>query len=203
MAIRGNVPCTIDGCDHMIECRGWCQMHYQRWKKYGDPLTLRQPKGLPVIDRFMQYVRKTSTCWMWAGSISKRGYGRFWDGQSPSNAQVFTGAHRFSYEYFCGPIPVGMQIDHICRNPSCVRPDHLRLATPKENVEHHSGKPMGTNLVRGVSYEKARQRYRPRVRHHGKLCYGPDCQTIEEAEQVVIALRNQLFTRNGIDRTTA
>jgi hypothetical protein len=43
-------------------------------------------------------------------------------------------AHRFMWELFNGPIPEGMQIDHLCFNPGCVRYDHLELVTPRENV---------------------------------------------------------------------
>ena len=73
-------------------------------------------------------VRDTVTgCWVWMGSHTSAGYG---------NLDVFTIhclAHRLSYELFVGPIPEGMMIDHRCVNPPCINPNHLRLATPREN----------------------------------------------------------------------
>lgn len=47
-------------------------------------------------------------------------------------------AHRAFYEHHVGPIPDGLQIDHLCRNPACVNPDHLEPVTPKENMARSS-----------------------------------------------------------------
>lgn len=67
-------------------------------------------------------------CWDWKQSIGSSGYGRvFWDGK-------FYYAHRVSYELFIGPIPEGLQIDHIvCDNKACVNPFHMKPATNKDN----------------------------------------------------------------------
>lgn len=66
-------------------------------------------------------------CWLWTGCTGG-GYGRF----------VFEGkvrqAHRVAYEAFIGPIPEGLQIDHLCRNRACVRVSHLEAVTQRENV---------------------------------------------------------------------
>lgn len=71
----------------------------------------------------------SSGCWLWRGSNDgDQGYGRFY-----LNGRLL-GAHRASYILHCGPIPDGMDIDHICRVPSCVNPEHLRTATRQENL---------------------------------------------------------------------
>jgi hypothetical protein len=75
----------------------------------------------------------TSDCWVWTAARTTDGYGCFKDGPK----QVM--AHRFAYEQVIGPIPDGHQIDHLCRNPSCVRPEHLEPVTPRENTLRGTG----------------------------------------------------------------
>lgn len=67
-------------------------------------------------------------CWLWTGFRNRDGYSRF----SINNRQQQ--AHRLSYEQMVGPIPEGLQIDHLCRVRHCVNPDHLEPVTGAENV---------------------------------------------------------------------
>lgn len=68
-----------------------------------------------------------SGCWLWNGAVLKSGYG------VSSNGEKCVLAHRLSYKSFVGDIPEGMIIAHKCDTPSCVNPDHLWLATHKQN----------------------------------------------------------------------
>jgi len=68
-----------------------------------------------------------SGCWLWNAYCSVDGYGRL-----KSNGQAKM-SHRVVYEYFLGPIPDGLQIDHLCRVRRCVNPDHLEPVTVHEN----------------------------------------------------------------------
>lgn len=78
--------------------------------------------------RFWDKVEKTDDCWLWHGAENGRGYGRF----SVAGRLVY--AHRWSYELAHGALPAGQVIDHLCRNPRCVRPSHLQLVTQGENT---------------------------------------------------------------------
>ena len=80
------------------------------------------------FDRFWQRVDKSGECWMWTGSRNTKGYGRF-----DSDGRHLM-AHRVAYEMLVGPIPDGMQLDHLCRVPACVNPAHLEPVTSRENT---------------------------------------------------------------------
>lgn len=78
-----------------------------------------------------------SGCWLWAGWVGRNGYAK------PGAFGRYQLAHRLAYELAKGPIPKGLQIDHLCRVRSCVNPDHLRVATCQQNIlcgEGHAAK---------------------------------------------------------------
>lgn len=86
-------------------------------------------KGSP-IERFTAKVApRADGCWIWTAAVDKTtGYGKFHaDGHTVN-------AHRFAYETFVGPVPAGLDLDHLCRVRSCVKPAHLEPVTRRENL---------------------------------------------------------------------
>jgi hypothetical protein len=99
------------------------------------------------IDRIYSRIHPepNTGCWLWSGAHSASGYGT---ARFPVNGKnKVQNAHRVVYSIERGPIPDGLCLDHICRNPACVNPDHLEIVTYSENVN------------RGDSPEKSRVRW--------------------------------------------
>ncbi len=97
----------------------------------------KRVKRRPWRDRFWEKVSLPDSadpelCWLWVGAITT-GYGVIGvDGRKQY-------AHRLSYRDAKGEIPPGLEIDHLCRNTSCVRPAHLEAVTHRENVSRGKG----------------------------------------------------------------
>lgn len=92
----------------------------------------------PAKERFMSKFRVNPEigCHEWTACKGKDGYGRFNTGGKHGPV---VRAHKFSYETFKGPIPDGLQIDHLCRNRICCNPDHLEAVTQQENIRRGDG----------------------------------------------------------------
>src|SRR3972149_166160 len=85
-------------------------------------------RGRPALTRFIEKYRRTETCWQWTGTHTDTGYGKvFMD-------RRLWQAHRAAYVLYIGPIPDGLDIDHLCENKGCVNPEHLRPLDHRTNV---------------------------------------------------------------------
>lgn len=134
--------------------------------------------------RFWAKVDKSADgCWRWTGCTQKPGYGRFrGDGET-----VY--AHRYSFELHKGAIPARFVIDHVCRNPGCVNPDHLEAVTNRENTMRGTAPAKARVSIKiarlarvasmraivhcpqGHAYDKANTRYRQDGRRRCAECY--------------------------------
>ena len=137
--------CSIEGCERDSRARGWCPMHYMRWKAHGDPnvvLVKKVEGGHTPLDRFWGNIVEKDGCWVWGGTTFSSGYGSIYDGKTRR-------VHRWSYEHFVGPIPDGLVIDHLCRNILCVNPEHLEPVTPGENTKRGLRGVLRTHCAQG------------------------------------------------------
>ena len=75
-----------------------------------------------------------SDCWFWIGSMDGKGYGKY----TRRGPDYQRGAHRVYWETFNGPVPEGMQLDHLCEEPTCVNPDHLEPVPQIVNLKREA-----------------------------------------------------------------
>lgn len=137
------MKCSVRGCRRDVEAFGWCEMHYHRWYRHGNPeakMRPGKPKGFAgsLQDRFWRKVDKEAApawgCWRWTGATTS-GYGAIADrGNSPPRHR----AHVLSWTWVNGPVPDGLELDHYryparCIGRACVRPSHLKAVSHREN----------------------------------------------------------------------
>ena len=98
-------------------------------------------------------------CWEWLGNKNGNGYGQF-----KKFGQTIR-LHKFSYEFFKGSVPIGLEIDHLCKNRVCLNPNHLEAVTHQENIRRslvllthcpHGHEYTPENLVKSAKWKTCR-----------------------------------------------
>lgn len=108
---------------------------------------------LDPTSRFLARVAKTETCWLWLGALMPRGYGRM---RLEGRDQY---AHRCSLKLLRDiPVPDDKVVMHLCDNPRCVNPEHLRVGTQTDNMRDAASKGRTVNVSdwRGTRNPKAK-----------------------------------------------
>lgn len=178
---------------------------------------------LPEATRFWRHVAvgAPGDCWEWTGGTT-RGYGVFWAGIRREGTARAVWAHRWAWENTVGPIPVRMQIDHLCRNPRCVNVGHLEVVTQRENIlrgngasarharatacaHGHPWSPENVRLYRGVRHCRACARKRnsaaTRARNAAEcpLCHGPMRPTSRTCRRCQLYRRAEVQSMMALD----
>lgn len=136
-------------------------------------------------------------CLLFPTKPTARGYGQIQAGGRAAKRGYL--AHRLAYEVAFGPIPAGMQVDHICHVRLCVNPSHLRLATHSENQQNRSGAgSTSTTGFRGV--RRHRDKFQVRVQVDGVVHHGGEFSTAEAAAQAASALRRKYMPFSEMDK---
>src|SRR5882724_3748162 len=119
---------------------------------------LGRPRDLMPKRIERKILKDENGCWLWTGQKDRGGYGRI---GITENGRCFKRlAHRLSYEAFVGPIPKGLEIDHLCRVHCCVNPAHLEPVTRNVNMQR------GVNIgLVGRLAADAKQRAKTTCKH--------------------------------------
>lgn len=121
--------CTVEGCDRKHLSKGMCGMHYQRHSKNGDTKPT-STLGMPVCERVrLRSEHRPNGCVIFKGCLTERGYGHIRDGKRMRMT------HIVMYEAKHGPVPEGLELDHLCRNRACWNEEHLEPVTHQVNVQ--------------------------------------------------------------------
>lgn len=126
--------CSIDGCPRPHEARGFCKLHYERYRRHGEPgklgLLYTYATGSTPQERFLSRLSAPDEngCINWLGNVDTDGYG-----QLSLNNKTHK-VHRMAWFYATGKHPT-LCVLHSCDNPRCCNIEHLREGTHQDNMD--------------------------------------------------------------------
>ncbi len=127
--------CLVDGCATPPVAKSYCHLHYNRWRRTGDPLSARRmcPRGSNVSERLdlvLDRSKGDSACWPFVGAVNHTGYGRM-----PIKG-VTKGVHVWAFLQAGGELtPEKPFVLHSCDNRLCANPKHLRAGSLQDNMD--------------------------------------------------------------------
>lgn len=176
---RIDYPCSYSGCERKAMYAGFCNAHYLRWYRNGDPGAGRLPEGLPIAERIAQKSKPAEGgCLVWTDHISTHGYGIL----NVDGKMAY--AHRLNYELHHGEIPEGLEVDHMCHNRACLNVDHLRAVTKSQNQANRRGPAKG-NKCGVLNVSERNGKFQGSFTRSGKRFYVGTFATPEEARAAV------------------
>lgn len=129
------------------------RIHLERPPETDDDGIVSSMTRIPLQDRVLKRVDQTEEgCWEWPGSTTSNGYGTA-SYIRDDGIQRIAMTHRVVYEALVGPIPEGLDLDHLCRNRICCNPKHLE-PVPRIVNSHRGAKYRPSHCIHGHEYTK-------------------------------------------------
>lgn len=135
-------------------------------------------------ERFWAKVDQAGECWLWTGDLDQNGYGNALVNRRKRKA------HRVAYEALVGPIPEGLELDHLCRVRNCVRPDHCEPVDHRTNVLRGNtvtaANAAKSRCLRGHPFDDDNTYVRPNGNRNCKKCHADRERELHHARRAAV-----------------
>jgi hypothetical protein len=108
-------------------------------------------RRLSPVDYVIEDRGYKTPCWIWQLGTKDSGYGVLTRGRKRM------GAHKWYWQQVNGPVPDGLQLDHLCRIHPCVNPEHLEPVTGTENLRRGKSAKLTDESVRQIRYLRSQR----------------------------------------------
>lgn len=180
--------CSVEGCENKHFGKGYCQKHYQQYKKYGhipertrlDPNEIIEYDDyaeMVIYDKDNNEIARTMIDLEYVELVKKYKWGL------TNHGYVFCSSIRQQLHRFIMNPPEGMVVDHINHNPLDNRRDNLRICTQHENSFNSSISSNNKSGIIGVHFDKERNKWQAKIQVNGKTKYLGRYNTLEEAAE--------------------